>query len=227
MAVHMAVVKTSEGDFGARMRHAREQRGVSLRQIAEATKVPKDYLSKILQGLAKKGIVQTQRGVGGGVSLAKTPEELTILDVVNAVAPLERIRRCPLGLTSHTRLCPLHSELDRVYAATQAALARVVNDTQGQSVALRFELVMHGMEIANGYDELCDAAEQARRFEADRESRRQQQLPDIAADQRLLAAMQHGLPACAGVALGVDRLLMLKLGTRTIDDVLTFPLERA
>ncbi len=89
------------------------------------------------------------------------------------------------------------------------------------------ELVMHGMEIANGYDELCDAAEQARRFEADRQLRQQQQLPDITADQRLLAAMQHGMPACAGVALGVDRLLMLKLGARTIDEVLTFPLERA
>ncbi len=113
------------------------------------------------------------------------------------------------------------------YPAEQAALARVVNDSQGQPVALRFELVMHGMEIANGYDELCDAAEQARRFDADRESRRQQQLPDIAADQRLLAALTHGMPACAGVALGVDRLLMLKLGTRTIDDVLTFPLEHA
>src|SRR5262249_27996199 len=57
-------------------------------QIADATQVPKDYLSKILQGLAKKGIVSTQRGVGGGVALAKTPEELTILDVVNAVEPI-------------------------------------------------------------------------------------------------------------------------------------------
>src|SRR5262245_23178018 len=76
-------------------------------QIADATQVPKDYLSKILQGLAKKGIVTTQRGVGGGVSLAKGPEELTILDVVNAVEPIERITTCPLKLKTHgVRLCP-------------------------------------------------------------------------------------------------------------------------
>ena len=82
-------------------------------QIADATKVPRDYLAKILQGLAKKGIVATQRGVGGGVSLAKEPAELTILDVVNAVEPIERITSCPLGLKAHgVRLCPLHRRLD-------------------------------------------------------------------------------------------------------------------
>jgi len=91
-------------------------------QIAEATKVPKDYLSKILQGLAKKEIVQTQRGVGGGVSLARPPEELTILDVVNAVEPIERIRTCPLGLSSHgVRLCPLHKRMDAALAAVETA----------------------------------------------------------------------------------------------------------
>jgi Rrf2 family protein len=71
------------------------------------------------------GIVRSQPGPGGGYALAKRPDRLTILEVVNAVAPLERIRRCPLGLRSHTSLCPLHHELDRVYAATEAALARV------------------------------------------------------------------------------------------------------
>lgn len=91
-------------------------------QIAEATKVPKDYLSKILQNLAKGGIVQTQRGVGGGVSLAKPPNELTILDVVNAVEPIERIRVCPLGLKGHgARLCPLHRRLDNAMASVEAA----------------------------------------------------------------------------------------------------------
>src|SRR5436190_23929760 len=71
-------------------------------QIAAATKVPKDYLSKILQGLAREGIVRTQRGVGGGVSLAKTPDELTILDVVKAVEPesVKRTTTCPLGLAA-------------------------------------------------------------------------------------------------------------------------------
>jgi Rrf2 family transcriptional regulator, nitric oxide-sensitive transcriptional repressor len=91
-------------------------------QIHQATKVKKAYLSKILQGLAKKGIVQTQRGVGGGVSLAKAPEELTILDVVNAVEPIERITTCPLGLSSHgARLCPLHKRMDAALASVETA----------------------------------------------------------------------------------------------------------
>jgi Rrf2 family transcriptional regulator, nitric oxide-sensitive transcriptional repressor len=92
--------------------------------IAEATKVPKDYLSKILQGLAREGIVRTQRGVGGGVSLVKDPADLTILDVVKAVEP-ESVRRtttCPLGLRTHgARLCPLHKRLDDAVALVETA----------------------------------------------------------------------------------------------------------
>src|SRR5262245_40215051 len=93
-------------------------------QIAAATRVPKDYLSKILQGLARVGIVKTQRGVGGGVSLAKEPAELTILDVVNAVEPesVRRITTCPLGLKTHgVRLCPLHKRLDNAVAMVETA----------------------------------------------------------------------------------------------------------
>jgi Rrf2 family transcriptional regulator, nitric oxide-sensitive transcriptional repressor len=91
-------------------------------QIHQATRVKRAYLSKILQGLARKGIVQTQRGVGGGVSLAKAPEELTILDVVNAVEPIERITTCPLGLSSHgARLCPLHKRMDAALASVETA----------------------------------------------------------------------------------------------------------
>ena len=67
-------------------------------QIAKATKVPQAYLSKVLQALSRAGIVRSQRGIGGGVALAKTPEELTILEVVNAVDPIRRITKCPLGL---------------------------------------------------------------------------------------------------------------------------------
>ncbi|MFO0825573.1 MAG: Rrf2 family transcriptional regulator [Gemmataceae bacterium] len=110
-------------------------------QIAEATRVPKDYLSKILQGLAKKGIVQTQRGVGGGVSLAKAPAELTILDVVNAVEPIQRITRCPLGLATHgVKLCPLHKRMDAAMATVEEAfrattLAEVLAEP-GDSVPL-------------------------------------------------------------------------------------------
>ncbi len=93
--------------------------------LAAQTKVPRRYLHKVLQDLVKAKLVRSQSGPGGGYMLARTPEKITILAVVNAVAPLERIRHCPLGLPSHTRLCPLHAELDRVYAATEAALSRV------------------------------------------------------------------------------------------------------
>ena len=96
--------------------------------LAERTKVPRRYLHKVLQDLVRAKLVRSQPGPGGGYALAKHPEKIAILDVVNAVAPLERIRSCPLGLTSHTRLCPLHKELDKVYAATEAALARVTID---------------------------------------------------------------------------------------------------
>ena len=91
-------------------------------QIHKATLVKKAYLSKILQGLAKKGIVTTQRGIGGGVALAKSPGELTILDVVNAVEPIMRIRSCPLGLQSHgVRLCPLHRRMDQALESVESA----------------------------------------------------------------------------------------------------------
>jgi Rrf2 family nitric oxide-sensitive transcriptional repressor len=93
--------------------------------LAEHTRVPRRYLHKVLQDLARAKIVRSQPGPGGGYALARAPQKITILDVVNAVAPLERIRHCPLGLTSHTRLCPLHKELDSVYAATEKALANV------------------------------------------------------------------------------------------------------
>ena len=76
----------------------------------------------MLQDLVRAGLVTSQSGPGGGYGVALAPEKVTILDVVNAVAPLERIRHCPLGLPSHTRLCPLHKELDRVYAETERCL---------------------------------------------------------------------------------------------------------
>jgi lysyl-tRNA synthetase class 2 len=113
------------------------------------------------------------------------------------------------------------------YPASHAALARVTEDESGHPVALRFELVIKGMEIANGYDELVDADEQNKRFAADQSMRQQNALPVFAADQRLLAALVHGMPACAGVALGVDRLLMLQMGSTNIRDVLAFTHERA
>jgi Rrf2 family transcriptional regulator, nitric oxide-sensitive transcriptional repressor len=94
-------------------------------RLAKYTKVPRRYLHTVLQELVQAKLVRSQSGPGGGYILARPVGMITILDVVNAIAPLERIRRCPLGLRSHSRLCPLHKELDDVYAATEKALARV------------------------------------------------------------------------------------------------------
>jgi Rrf2 family nitric oxide-sensitive transcriptional repressor len=94
-------------------------------QISEATQVPKAYLSKVLQGLGRAGVVHSQRGIGGGMTLVKAPEELTMLEVINAVEPIHRIRSCPLGLEGHgVRLCPLHRRLDDALAMVEEAFRR-------------------------------------------------------------------------------------------------------
>lgn len=89
------------------------------------TKVPRRYLHRVLQDLVAAEILTSRPGPKGGYELVANISLLTILDVVNAVAPVERIRSCPLGLTSHTSLCPLHKELDKAYAATEAAFRGV------------------------------------------------------------------------------------------------------
>ncbi len=93
--------------------------------LAKKTKVPRSYLHRVLQDLAVAGLVQSRPGPGGGYQLGRPAAEISILDVVNAVAPIERIRNCPLGLPSHTTRCPLHQELDQAYAATEAAFRGV------------------------------------------------------------------------------------------------------
>jgi lysyl-tRNA synthetase class 2 len=109
------------------------------------------------------------------------------------------------------------------YPASQAALARVNPDGR---TAARFELFYDGVELANGFHELVEADEQAQRFEADNCRRKAQGQPPIRVDRLLLGAMQHGLPDCSGVAVGLDRLLMLRLGEKDIDRVLSFSLQR-
>jgi len=111
------------------------------------------------------------------------------------------------------------------YPATQAALAEL--DPSDPRVALRFELYCDGIELANGFRELASPSEQRARFDADRLRRRALGLPDHGVDERLLAALESGLPACSGVALGFDRVLMIATGARHIDEVLAFAAERA
>jgi lysyl-tRNA synthetase class 2 len=111
------------------------------------------------------------------------------------------------------------------YPASQAALARV--RPGDPPVAARFEVYLGGIELANGYHELTDAAEQSRRFERDNRVRRSRGLVAVEPDRRLLGALQSGLPDCAGVALGIDRLLMVAGGARRIDEVIAFSLDLA
>lgn len=113
------------------------------------------------------------------------------------------------------------------YPATQASLARVETNADGDQVARRFELYMDGLELANGYYELLDADELRRRNARSNEKRRRDGKPALPQESRVLDAMRHGLPECAGVALGFDRLVMVAAGVETIDDVLSFPIERA
>ena len=93
--------------------------------LAARTKTPRAYLNRVLQDMAAAGLVHSRPGPGGGYELARPTGEVTILDVVQAVAPIERIRHCPLGLPSHTSLCPLHRELDRAYATMEEAFRSV------------------------------------------------------------------------------------------------------
>jgi Rrf2 family protein len=94
---------------------------MTTRQVADRTRVPSGYLSKVLQALGRAGLVEAQRGLGGGFTLTRPLDELTILDVINAVDPLRRIERCPLGIAAHgQRLCPLHQRLDQGIALAES-----------------------------------------------------------------------------------------------------------
>ena len=111
------------------------------------------------------------------------------------------------------------------YPANRAALARVRPGPPAR--AERFEVYLGGLELANGFHELTDGEEQRRRFAAEQAARERAGLATVPVDQALLDALDHGMPACAGVALGVDRLLMQIIGARHLDEVLAFPIARA
>lgn len=112
------------------------------------------------------------------------------------------------------------------YPASQASLARL-KQRNGIVVAERFELYIEGIEIANGYYELAEASEQRRRMEFDQSVRAQLKLPQVPMDQRLLAALEHGFPVCAGIAVGVDRLFMLTRQENLLTKVMAFPISIA
>ncbi|MEA9389814.1 elongation factor P--(R)-beta-lysine ligase [Acerihabitans sp. TG2] len=111
------------------------------------------------------------------------------------------------------------------FPATQAALAEI--STEDHRVADRFEAYFKGIELANGFRELSDATEQRQRFNQDNRKRATLNLPQQPIDENLLSALEHGIPACSGVALGVDRLVMLALKADSLAEVIAFPVDRA
>jgi len=132
-------------------------------------------------------------------------------------------------LISH-QVEPALKEQGRVFLtdfpASQAALAEVTEDDEGYPVARRFELYIQGIELANAYQELTSAAEQARRFAEDNRQRCALGKEEVAVDGHLLAALEAGLPSCSGIALGFDRLVMLACKAKNLDQVQAFSLQR-
>jgi Rrf2 family nitric oxide-sensitive transcriptional repressor len=122
-------------------------------QIAAATRVPKAYLSKVLQGLSRARVVHSKRGLGGGIVLVKSPSELTILEVVDAVEPIRRIRECPLGLKAHgVNLCPLHKRMDNALAMVenafrQTTLAEVLAEPTQSHPLCEFPSTRIGLKV--------------------------------------------------------------------------------
>jgi len=108
------------------------------------------------------------------------------------------------------------------FPASQAQLARVITNNEGCLVADRFELYIDGVELANGYNELLDADELRQRFEQDNIKRAEQNKAAIPLDENLLAAMQEGMPECSGVAIGLDRLIMLAMKKQSLSEVQSF-----
>ena len=102
---------------------------MTTQQIAARTRVPAGYLSKVLQALGRAGLVEGQRGQGGGFALARPMERVTVLDVINAVDPVQRIERCPLGRPEHEqRMCALHRRLDLGIALVEQVFGQTTID---------------------------------------------------------------------------------------------------
>ena len=150
-----------------------------------------------------------------GLSAALAIDRDTKLDLLASHAVYPKL--------GHGRVTLLHD-----YPASQCMLARLRSRGAGTpAVAERFECFVSGIELANGYHELSDAREQRSRLDAAAALRVTHGLPPMVLDERFLAALAHGLPDCAGVALGFDRVVMLALGLDHIDHALAFPIERA
>lgn len=164
----------------------------------------------------------------GAASLAELRERARVL-AGEAVEEWSRDALLDLLFSECVEPCLGHDCLQFVdgFPTTRASLARVTVDTEGVAVADRFELFVDGVELANGYNELCDGGELRRRVALDNAARAAAGLQICEPDERLFAALASGLPESAGVALGVDRLVMIALGARRIDEVIAFAADRA
>ena len=189
-----------------------------------------DEVSELLQGLGL--------GPAGRNSYAAIFESCTGVDPHRADTPELQDKAASLGLQGecHDRGSLLdfifsHAVMPALmdtevafifdFPVCQAALSRIRPGKP--DVAERFECFISGIEIANGFHELCDASEQLSRFKEEINIRKKAGKPELPLDTQLIAALEQGLPECAGVALGVDRLLMVLLGKKHIDEVLSFP----
>lgn len=155
-------------------------------------------------------------------ALSERPE---LTDLVSKEQDRDTLLDIAMAMVIEPALDPAIPTFVTNYPASQAALAQL--NAEDPRTAHRFELFYGGLELANGYQELTDAAEQQQRFQQDRLRRQHLQRDDAVADPRLLAALEQGLPDCAGVALGFDRLLMIHLGSPRISTVLPFAIDRA
>jgi lysyl-tRNA synthetase class 2 len=165
-----------------------------------------------------------------GVDIDSTEAELAAAARANGVhcaSELDRDARLDLlmGLVVGPRLGREAPCFVTDYPASQAALARLKKTVP--KVAARFELYYRGVELANGFHELCDAREQRRRFAADLELRERRGQLLASLDEHLLGALEHGLPDCAGVALGFDRLIAVVLDAPRLSEAMAFGIERA
>ena len=160
------------------------------------------------------------------------PHTISLKELMERSDELIDVRSADLDATDYLQLLmdqKIESRLPDTcfvyeYPEAQAALSVVAPDAEGAPVAQRFELYVDGMELANGYFELTDAAEQRARFKRELVRRQQLGLPAVPVDEELLAAMDAGLPSCAGVALGLDRLLMALGQYPDICGVISYPL---
>jgi Rrf2 family nitric oxide-sensitive transcriptional repressor len=123
------------------------------KQISESTHVPMPYLSKVLQSMARAGLIHSQRGLHGGFTLLRRPENLTVFEVVQAVDPLPRIRACPLGLASHgVNLCPLHRRVDDAMALVEKAFRdSTIADVIGEPTSSKPLCSLTGPTVANAH----------------------------------------------------------------------------